>query len=174
MLSRWELTDKERDKYIDALKDNLAGFRMKAGVSQGELCNIIGISRQTYSAIETGRKRMMWPTYLTLIYFFDSIRETRDLLRGSSAYPKEVLDRLNDGKSLEPGLLELNDLNEIVKDLDDQALHSIRTMLLVEYARCRKLPGDVVVKAYDGGGLFDTSQDRATEIALMNIRNKKK
>ena len=174
MLSRWVLTNEERDKYVDALKDNLAVLRVKAGISQVDLCNVIGISRQTYSAIETGRKRMMWPTYLSLIYFFDSISDTRELLRSLPAYPQELLSRFNAGKSIEPVLFWQSDLNGILKEQDDQALHSLRTLILIEYARCRKLPGDVVVKSYDGIEFFDNSRDAATEMALKNIKNRRK
>ena len=174
MLSRWILTEEERDKYIDALNENLAVLRVKAGISQIELCNVIGVSRQTYSAIETGKKRMMWPTYLTLIYFFDSLTETRELLRNMSAYPRELLYRMNEGKSPESGMFGQSDLNDILKELDDQAMHSLRTMILVEYARCKKLPGDVVVKAYSGVDFMEAAPDAATEKALQNIKKKKK
>lgn len=172
MLSRWVLTEEEQDSYIVALSEELAVLRVKAGISQGELSNIIGVSRQTYSAIENGRKKMMWPTYLTLIYFFDSLSTTRNMLRNMSAYPSELINRFNDGKNPENRLFGQNELNDILKDLDDQAMHTLRTMILVEYARCKKLPGDVVVKAYDGIDFFKVSPDVATEKALQNIRNK--
>ena len=174
MTSRWELTEEERKHYIDALKEYLPALRVKADISQAELCSIIGVSRQTYSAIETGKKRMMWPTYLALILFFDSISETREMLRGSSAYPKDILSRLNQGRSLEPGMFEQSDLNNILKELDDQAMHTLRTMILVEYARCKKLSGDTVVKAYDGIDFLNAPPDTATEMALKNIRRKRK
>ena len=172
MLSRWVLTEEERDKYIDALKDDLAVLRVKSDVSQGDLANIIGVSRQTYSAIENGRKKMMWPTYLTLIYFFDSLASTREMLRKMPGYPKELLYRMNEGKSPDAELFGQGELNDILKELDDQALHTLRTMILVEYARCKKLPGDIVVKAFDGINFLSTPPEVATEIALQNIRNK--
>ncbi len=172
MLSRWVLTEEERDSYIDALKQELAVLRIKAGISQGDLCNIIGVSRQTYSAIENGRKRMMWSTYLTLIYFFDSMASTRDMLRSLPAYPRELLYRFNEGKSPEIGIFGQTELSDVLKDLDEQAMHSLRTMILVEYARCKKLPGDVVIKAYDGIDFLTVTPDVATEKALQNIRKK--
>ena len=174
MTSRWELTEEERNHYINVLKEYLPALRVKADISQTELCSIIGVSRQTYSAIETGKKKMMWPTYLALILFFDSISETREMLRGSSAYPKDILSRLNQGRSLEPGMFEQSDLNNILKELDDQAMHTLRTMILVEYARCKKLSGDTVVKAYDGIDFLNAFPDAATERALKNIRRKRK
>lgn len=172
MVSRWTLTEEERDKYIDALKENLVLLRLKAGISQVDLCTMIGVSRQTYSAIETGRKKMMWPTYLSLIYFFDSIAETREMLRDLPAYPKELLLRMNEGKNPDSGLFGQSDLNDILRELDDQAMQSLRTMILIEYARCKNQSGDVVVKAFDGIDFLRTPPETATEIALHNIKNK--
>ena len=173
MLSRWILTEEERDNYINALKKELSVLRAKAGISQGELCNIIGISRQSYSAIENGRKKMMWPTYLTLIYFFDSMSSTRDMLRRLPAYPQVLLNRFNEGKTPDPSFFGKSEMNDILKELDEQAMHSLRTMILVEYARCKKLSGDTVVKAYDGIDFLSVPSDVETEKALKNIRNKK-
>ena len=173
MLSRWVLTEEERDQYIDALKDDLAVLRVKSGVSQAELSNLIGVSRQTYSSIENGRKKMMWPTYLTLVFFYDSLAATREMLRSMPGYPKELIYRMNEGKSPDAGLFGQSDLNDILKELDEQAMHTLRTMILVEYARCKKLPGDVVVKAYGGTDFCTSVPDAATENALHNIRNKK-
>ena len=117
---------------------------------------------------------MPWSTYLTLIFFFDSINETREMLRNIPAYPQELLYRINEGRSPEAGVFGRNDLNDILRELDEQALHSLRTMILVEYARCKRLPGNVVVKAYDGINFSGTLPDAATEMALQNIRKKKK
>jgi hypothetical protein len=84
-----------------------------------------------------------------------------------------VILRLNEGRNPDHGLFGQNDLNNIIKELDDQALHSLRTMILVEYARCKRLSGDTVVKAYDGMDFLSKGPDAATEMALQNIRRKK-
>ena len=44
--ARWQITPKEKDKYIDALTDELPILRAKADISQEDLAKIIGISRQ--------------------------------------------------------------------------------------------------------------------------------
>ena len=49
--SKWLLTDEEKDNFIAALSPNLTVLRTKAEISQEELANLIGVSRQTYSAI---------------------------------------------------------------------------------------------------------------------------
>ena len=51
-VSKWLLTDAEKDSFIATLTPHLAILRTQAGVSQEELANLIGVSRQTYSSIE--------------------------------------------------------------------------------------------------------------------------
>lgn len=64
-----DATDKE--KLISRLIDELPVLRTKLGLSQEELGNLVGISRQTYSSIETGRRKMSWSMHLSLIFIFD-------------------------------------------------------------------------------------------------------
>lgn len=49
--SKWLLTDEEKDSFIAALTPNLTVLRTKAEISQEELANLIGVSRQTYPEI---------------------------------------------------------------------------------------------------------------------------
>lgn len=174
-LAKWVLTEEEQNRYIDALTDELPTLRAKAGISQGDLCNMIGMTRQTFSAIETRRRTMTWSTYLSMILFFDSNIDTRQMLRNSPAYPGEIILRMNDGRSPDQMLLgqSASELNAILKDLDDQARHTLKTMLLVEYARCKKIPGEFVIRAFDGLNLTGIAADAATEQALRNIRSRK-
>ena len=58
---------------------------------------------------------MMWPTYLALVFLFDSVAETQEMLRNSSAYPQNLLLRLNEGRSPEPEMFEHGDLNNILR-----------------------------------------------------------
>ena len=173
---RWKITEEEQKMYIDALAEELAPLRAKARISQIDLCALIGISRQTYSAIELKKRPMMWSTYLSLILFFDYNLETREMLRKLPCYPGELFVRINEGKTPDHTLMgqSASELDSILKELDDQARHALKTMLLVEYARCKKLPGDVVIKAFDGLELTGSRPDFAAEQALKNIRKKKK
>lgn len=173
-LTRWVLTEEEQKEYIEALTGELAPLRAKAGISQGELCNLIGISRQTYSAFESRKRKMQWSTYLTLILFYDNNLDTREMLRNLPAYPGALFRRFNEGRSPDQTMFGQSEgeLNNILNDLDDQAKHALRTMLLVEYARCKKIPGDIVVKAFDGTVLTREAPDTVTEQALKNIKMK--
>lgn len=172
---KWILTKEERDSYCDALAPELSSLRVRAGISQEDLCNILGISRQTYSAVELQKKPMSWQTYISLIWFFDNNSSTREMLRRGPGFPDFLLNRMNEGNRPDQNRLgQTNaEFNELLQGLDDQAIHSIKTMLLVEYARCKKIPGDIVVKAFDGLELPGTTSDLATEQALKNIRARK-
>lgn len=64
--NKWLLTDEEKDKFIATLTPNLTILRTSAEISQEELANLIGVSRQTYSAIERKVRKMAWSTYLSL------------------------------------------------------------------------------------------------------------
>ena len=95
--NKWTLTDEDKDKFIDALTENLPALRAKVGVSQGDLAHLIGISRQTYGAVEGKLRRMSWDTYLSLILFFDYNHATHRMLRSISAFPEELIERFNNG-----------------------------------------------------------------------------
>ena len=70
--------EKFKTTYIDKLAENLSMLRAKAGVTQGDVADRIGIARQTYSAIECGRNKMSWNTFMSLIFFFKENKKTKD------------------------------------------------------------------------------------------------
>ncbi len=147
------LTDEDKELFIDALSENLPALRAKVGVSQGDLAQLIGVSRQTYCAVESKLRRMSWSTFLTLILFFDYNQSTHQMLRSINAFPEGFVDGMNKGKktaAIETADLFGANLSDIISTLDEQAMHAIRTVLMVEYARCAKLPGNAVINAFDG------------------------
>ena len=58
--SNWSLSTEEKNRLIAALSPELATLRTKAEISQEELAELIGISRQTYGTIERGTREMSW------------------------------------------------------------------------------------------------------------------
>ena len=72
------------------LTDSLTMLRAKTGASQAEIAEVIGIARQTYSAIESGRKNMSWNTFMSLILFFKENTKTRDILNILGIYTDEL------------------------------------------------------------------------------------
>lgn len=89
-----ELSKEQKDYFISKLTNELSVLRAKAGLSQERLANYIGISRQTYYAIETNQKQMSWSTFLSLLFIYNCIPSTKELLGKLEIYPDEFLDML--------------------------------------------------------------------------------
>lgn len=147
---KWLLTDDEKDKFIATLTPNLTVLRTKAEISQEEIANLIGVSRQTYSAIERKVRRMAWSTYLSLVLFYDHNQKTHKMIRQLSIFPQELIIRFNDGvdySDYEISSFLGKKSEEIIEHLDEQAKGAIRAMVMVEYARCNALSNDEVIKS---------------------------
>lgn len=95
-----------------------------------------------------------------------------------NAFPHELIKKFNDGdepQDFELGLLFRADKKNIVESLDEQALATIRTILMVEYSRCNNISGEAVVKFFEG---IDLSKKEASEEqqnttqAIKNIKRK--
>lgn len=172
--TKWDLSPAQQDALIDALTQELVLFRAKLGISQAELSKVIGVSRQTYSAVENGYREMSWNTYLSLICFFDNNAATHQMLRQTKAYPAELFARFNDGKDPDDGRVRTiaGVPVEITEKLDDQAFHAIRTVIMLEYSRCTKTPGEAIVKAFDGVTLSPSGalQESKMVEAMRQIR----
>ena len=63
------------------------------------------------------------------------------------------------------------DKDDIRNHLDEQALHAIETVIMMEYARCNNMSGDAVIKAFDGKRLTQVSeQDIRARGAIERIK----
>lgn len=80
---------------IEILVENLPSLRAKIGITQEELANILGIPRQTYYSLETQKREMSWITYLAIVFIFDSVRDTSEMLRDLRIYPIDLFMRFN-------------------------------------------------------------------------------
>ncbi len=79
-----------KNEYIVKLTESLSMLRAKAGVTQEDVADRIGIARQTYSAIECGRKSMSWNTFMSLILFFKENAQTKEVVRLLNIYTSEL------------------------------------------------------------------------------------
>lgn len=75
-----EKTDNIKNRMTELLRNELPVLRAKARISQGELAKKIGISRQTYSSLETGKREMPWTTCLALIAYFQNNENTSKMI----------------------------------------------------------------------------------------------
>lgn len=85
----------DKDSLIDTLIDELPVLRAKLGISQDEISNIIGISRQTYSSIETKKRKISWNTFLSLILYFGCNDGTTKILDDMGVLSLELNDFLS-------------------------------------------------------------------------------
>lgn len=80
---KWKIDRSYKNICIEMMTENLASLRAKADITQGEISNLIGISRQTYYAIETGQRTMSWntnPGKRTLAYIFQLNPDAGELI----------------------------------------------------------------------------------------------
>lgn len=176
--SRWPLSKTEQTKLIQSLTKNLPLLRAKLDVTQEEISEIIGVSRQTYSAIESGKRTMSWQVYLSLVLFFDANSTTHTLLHHLECFPNILIDKTIEQEinSDDDSPDASDEILRMLSKLDEQALNSVKTVLMVEYARCSKIPGEAVVKAFDGSGFKGTLTSKDTELnqALDRIKMQSK
>lgn len=71
---------KEREKLKDKLVENLPVLRAKLDISQGELAELLGVTRQTITGIETKKVKPTWPMVLSILLIFESNPITSILL----------------------------------------------------------------------------------------------
>ena len=80
----------DRKKYARAMAENLPVLRAKLGLSQGELANMIGITRQTLSAAECGSRELAWNNFISLLFIFTQNEATLPLLTALGVYTSEL------------------------------------------------------------------------------------
>lgn len=80
----------EKEELIQTLTGALPVLRAAIGISQGEIAEYIGVSRQTYCAFEIGKRQMSWNTFLSLFLFFISNAETNNLLKTKKGFITHV------------------------------------------------------------------------------------
>ena len=72
--------DRIKEELIMILTAELPVLRARLGVSQEVIASSIGVSRQTYCAIETKNKKMSWTIFMALIGILDLNEATSVML----------------------------------------------------------------------------------------------
>ena len=89
------MSEEMKADLIEVLTEELPALRAKLAITQEDLCGIVGISRQTYSSIETKKKIMSWNVFLSLIMFFTNNDKTVHVIDSIGAFPDELKESLN-------------------------------------------------------------------------------
>ena len=89
-----KLSKDAKDHLMQTLTQELPVLRAKLGISQDHLSNIVGVSRQTYNAIEMEKRQMSWNTFLSLVLFFGFNEPTRLMLQNLGNFTDELSEHL--------------------------------------------------------------------------------
>ena len=89
------INDERKKKLCDILASNLSTLRQKARVTQDELADRLGFSRQTISAIENRKREMQWSTFTAITLFFTRNREIKELMVVMGIIDSSVDELLN-------------------------------------------------------------------------------
>ena len=80
----------DRQHYVQLMVENLPTLRARLGLNQAELANMLGITRQTLSAVESGARELTWGNFISLLYVFTQNEETDPLLETLGIYTPEL------------------------------------------------------------------------------------
>lgn len=83
----WTMSNDEKSTLIDKLTEYLPTLRGTIKLSQEQIANAVGISRQTYNSIELKKRKMSWSTFMALMYFYDQQPNTKLILQKMELYP---------------------------------------------------------------------------------------
>lgn len=86
----WHFSKEEKQELIEKLTLELPALRGAVNASQSDIANVIGVSRQTYSAIESHKRFMSWNTYMSLILFFDYNPNSHNRIRQLGVFPYKL------------------------------------------------------------------------------------
>ena len=84
-----------KSELMEKLRVELPVLRARLGISQERAAEIIGISRQTYNAIETVKREMTWPIFLSMVAFFQNNEQTDQMLKQIDEFEEKMRRVLN-------------------------------------------------------------------------------
>lgn len=85
-----EIPEEVKRAHARAMAENLPMLRAKLGLTQVELGNRIGLTRQSVNAMESGSREMTWGNYLSLLFVFQQNEATSFLLPILGVYTPEL------------------------------------------------------------------------------------
>ena len=91
VLSAPLITTEDKKLYAERMAENLPMLRSKLGLSQTELGQLIGVSRQTISAFESKTRVMPWQNFTSLLFIFHENTGTKNLLPILGIYTPELM-----------------------------------------------------------------------------------
>lgn len=84
------MQEERKKKLIDNLTNSLPVLRTMLHMSQMDLANMVGVSRQQIVAIEGKKRSMTWAMFLSIVLIFKSNKETNQLLSALGIYTEDL------------------------------------------------------------------------------------
>ena len=84
------ISEQQKAEVINNMTKNLVALRTMLHLTQTQLAEMMGITRQSLVLYETGKRSMTWNTYLSLLLIFTQRQETNNLLSIMGIYPDEL------------------------------------------------------------------------------------
>jgi len=91
----FQLRNERKQELCNLMAANLPTLRTKANISQGELADRLGFSRQTISAIESMKREMQWNMFAAILPFFAKDLEIYGIMKILGILDKDVKATLN-------------------------------------------------------------------------------
>jgi len=86
------IMDAKKTLCMVQLVNELPVLRARLNLSQEDVADRIGVSRQTYNSIESKRRSMTWNTCISLVTLFASNEKSRKMMEANSS----LLELLNE------------------------------------------------------------------------------
>ena len=84
------ISEQQKAEVINNMTKNLVALRTMLHLTQAQLAEMMGITRQSLVLYETGKRSMTCNTYLSLLFIFTQRQETNNLLSIMGIYPDEL------------------------------------------------------------------------------------
>lgn len=81
---------KKKEELMEKLRKELPVLRARLAISQEKVAKMIGVSRQTYNAMETGKREMTWSIFLSLLAFFQNNEKTAQMLMQIDEFDEQM------------------------------------------------------------------------------------
>jgi len=83
-----------QNKYIDVMVKNMPVLRTSIRMTQAQLSEKVGVSRQTIVAIETKKRTMPWTLYLAIVHIFQQYEDSKVLMENFNLYNAEFIKEI--------------------------------------------------------------------------------
>lgn len=87
-----QMCESVKDLYIARMTKSLSAMRNLLRLSQADLAAKLSVSRQQVAAIETGKRKMSWSIFLSLVLIFSLDESTMLMMKTFEIYTPELID----------------------------------------------------------------------------------